>query len=255
MKKLHQIPYLPVWIATLVFILLALLPTYAYVRLIPAMLAVVVGLYGLLALLGRKKPGLAHALRSILTTILLVGVTLVSVTGVCILRAGATQPENTCEYIVVLGAQVRNSGPSMSLKERIDGAYDYLTAHPDTIAIVTGGKGDDEPISEARCMFEELTARGIAPERVWMEERATSTWENLKFSMDIIQERTGVRPASIGVVSSEYHLFRVCLQARERGLQIHGIPAKTTNPVRWLHYFVREIAGVWHYLILGGQYL
>jgi uncharacterized SAM-binding protein YcdF (DUF218 family) len=55
------------------------------------------------------------------------------------------------------------------------------------------------------------------------------------------------------VVSSEYHLFRTGLQAKEFDLQIIGIPARTGSFDRWLHYFVREIAGVWHYLLLGGQ--
>ena len=103
-------------------------------------------------------------------------------------------------------------------------------------------------------MFQELTAMGIDPERIWIEDRATSTWENLKFSLDIIEEKTGSRPDSIGVVSSEYHLLRVGIQARDRGLAVLGIPARTENPLRWLHYFVREVAGVWHYFILGGQY-
>ena len=254
MKKLRQIPNLPVWIVALVFFLLALLPTYAYVRLIPAALAVIVGLYGLLALLARKKPGPARVLCCVLTTVLMVGVVLVSITGLCILRAGAAEPESPCDYIVVLGAQVRDSGPSRSLQESIDRDYEYLPETPDTVAIVTGGKGADEPISEAQCMFDQLVKMGIPPERIWMEDNATSTWENLKFSLDIIEERTGTRPASVGVVSSEYHLFRTAMQASRRGLEIHGISAKTTNPVRWLHYFVREIAGVWHYLILGGQY-
>ena len=71
---------------------------------------------------------------------------------------------------------------------------------------------------------------------------------------DIIQSITGSRPASVGVVSSEYHLFRTGLQAKAYGLEIVGIPAKTGSFDRWLHYFVREIAGVWHYILLGGHH-
>ena len=76
---------------------------------------------------------------------------------------------------------------------------------------------------------------------------------NCTFSLDIIEAKTGSRPNTLGVVSSEYHLFRTGLQARELKLDIIGIPAKTGSFDRWLHYFVREIAGVWHYLLLGGQ--
>lgn len=254
MRKLRNIPYLPGWITVIVIGLWALFPTYAYVRLIPGVIAGVIIAYLLLALLGRKKPKAAKVLRIILTTVLIIGFLIVSITGGLILHAGAPKTEPQCDYIIVLGAQVRRSGPSANLQERIDRAYDYLIAHPDTIAIVSGGQGSDEPMSEAQSMFDSLTAKGIDPSRIWMEDQATSTWENLKFSLDIIEEKTGFRPDSVGVVSSEYHLFRTCMQAAHRGLKLEGIPSKTGSFDRWLNYFIREIAGVWHYLILGGLY-
>lgn len=254
MEKLRKIPYLPGWIAAALLAGLAMAPTYAYVRLIPAVICVIVVLYLCLALLARKKRELARILRAILTGVVIIGVVVSVLTGGAIAITGAQDQDPQCDYIVVLGAKVRGDGPTASLWERIDRAYDYLTVHPQAIAIVTGGKGADEPISEAQCMYDCLILRGIAPDRIWMEEKATSTWENLKFSLDIIEEKTGTRPDSIGVISSEYHLFRTALQARDRGLEVQPIPAKTGGFHRWLHYFVREICGVWHYLILGGQY-
>jgi IMP dehydrogenase/GMP reductase len=175
------------------------------------------------------------------------------VTGSLILGAGSEIPSDDLPWIIVLGAQVRDSGPSASLQERIDAAYEYLSAHPETVCIVSGGQGTDEPISEAQCMYDCLVRMGISPERIRKEEQATSTWGNLTFSLEIVEAETGTRPASVGVVSSEYHLFRTGLQAKELDLQIIGIPAKTGSFDRWLHYFVREIAGVWHYLLLGGK--
>ena len=103
-------------------------------------------------------------------------------------------------------------------------------------------------------MFEGLTARGIDPSRLWLEDKATSTWENLHFTLDLIEEKTGNRPLSIGLVSSEYHLFRAGLFAKECGVEAIGIPAATSWFSIKLNYFMREAAGVWHYLILGGQY-
>lgn len=254
MKKLKKIPDLPLWASALVLALMALIPTYAYVRLIPAGLAAIFAAYALLRMLERKKARVGKVLRIVFSVILTVFFLVVGITGLCVILRGAAPAAENCEYIVVLGAKVKDSGPSASLQERIDRAYGYMKENPGTIAIVSGGKGGDEPISEAQCMFQELTAMGIDPERIWIEDRATSTWENLKFSLDIIEEKTGSRPDSIGVVSSEYHLLRVGIQARDRGLAVLGIPARTENPLRWLHYFVREVAGVWHYFILGGQY-
>jgi uncharacterized SAM-binding protein YcdF (DUF218 family) len=230
-----------------------LVPTYFYVRLLPILVAIVIACYCLVFLLKKKRPGVAHVLRSLLTTGVILGVLVFVVTGGFILQASRTEPEETLPYIVVLGAQVRDSGPSASLQERIDAAYDYLTAHPNTVAIVSGGQGNDEPMTEAQSMYDCLVGMGIAPERVIKEEQATSTWGNLTYSLDMIEAETGTRPTSVGVVSSEYHLFRTGLQARAYGLEVIGVPARTGSFDRFVHYFVREIAGVWHYILLGGQ--
>lgn len=254
MDKTKKIPNLSGWLSAAICFLLAPLSGYAYVRLVPLTLGLVIAAYCALALLARRWPEAVRLIRALLTTVLILGLLIFLITGAMIIAAGTQTSAKNCEYIVVLGAQVRNSGPSATLQERVDAAYDYLSQNPDTIAVVSGGKGSDEPISEARCMCNGLIALGIGPERIWLEENATSTWENVKFSLDIIEEKTGHRPESIGVVSSEFHLYRTTRQCADRGLEIRGISAKTENPERWLHYFIREICGVWHYLILGGRY-
>lgn len=252
MKKL-KIPCLPGWVAAVGCLLLTLVPSYAYVRLIPAAVGCVIGAFCALRCLERHRPAAARVLRVLLTTVLILGCCIGIITGGGILLAASQQPVPDQDYIVVLGAKVDDGGPSKTLQERIWAAYGYLSENPDTIAIVSGGQGADEPVTEAGCMRDALVALGIDGDRIWVEDRATSTWENLRFSLDIIQERTGQRPQRIGVLSSEFHLFRTARQAYDRGLQVDGIPARTTEAERWLHYFIREIAGVWHYLILGGM--
>ena len=103
-------------------------------------------------------------------------------------------------------------------------------------------------------MYDHLVAMGIDPDRIWMENRATSTWENLQFSLALIEAKTGQRPEKIGLLSSEYHLFRAKLFAKACGVEAAGIPAHTTRLSQMINHFMREVAGVWHYLILGGQY-
>ena len=101
-------------------------------------------------------------------------------------------------------------------------------------------------------MFNDLTARGIDENRVWMEEQATDTRENIRFSLDLIEEKTGNRPTEIGLVSSEYHLYRANLFAREEKIISYGIPARTGWVTLRINYYLREIAAVWYYQILGG---
>ena len=153
---------------------------------------------------------------------------------------------------MVLGAKVRETGPSVSLWDRIYGAESYMKAHPDAIAIVSGGQGDDEPMTEGMAMFVELIDLGIDPERIWVENRATSTRENINFALDLIEEKTGSRPKTLGVVSSEYHLFRASLIAKNCGVDFVGIPAATSRVSQFINHMMREGAGVWQYLILGG---
>ena len=155
-------------------------------------------------------------------------------------------------FVIAVSPEPRIS--AWNVNDRIRAADTYLKAHPDAIAVLSGGQGPDEGIPEAECMFNELIRRGIAEDRLWLESRSTSTWENLKFSLDIIEERCGVRPDSIGLLSSEYHLFRAGLFAKDCGVEAIGIPAATSWPSIRLNYFLREVAGVWHYILLGGQY-
>lgn len=140
----------------------------------------------------------------------------------------------------------------MSLQERIDAAYCYLLDHPDAVCVVSGGQGRWEEISEAKCMYNELTAMGIDPQRIWMEDQATNTQENLRFSLDLIESRTGIRPEEIGLVSSEYHLYRAGLFAQEEQVTAIGIPARTAWISLRINYFLREIVAVWYYTLLGG---
>ena len=188
------------------------------------------------------------------SVLLCIGILIAGITEFFILKASFGQPKESCDYAVVLGAKVRQDGPSVSLMDRIYGARDYLEAHPDVIAIVSGGQGPDEPMTEAQCMYEELIKLGIDENRIWRENKATSTWENLNFSLNLIEERTGTRPEKIGIISSEYHLFRASLFANSVGVESVGIPAKTSIISQRINHLMREVVGVWHYLILGGQY-
>ena len=194
------------------------------------------------------------SLRKIFTICLVIGLIVVGITEAIIIKASFGSPWETVDYIVVLGAKVRASGPSVSLWDRIRGARDYLESHPDVIAIVSGGQGEDEPMTEAQAMYDALVDLGIDPNRIWMEDQATSTWENLIFSLNLIEEKTGRRPEKVGVVSSEYHLFRASLFTRAAGAEFVGIPARTSRPSQMINHFMREVAGVWHYWILGGKY-
>ena len=252
-------PRIFVWLLCAVFgaaafVLKFCLPGYSFSALVCCCLIGILAFYEVTRLLRPKFPKGMKVFRLIFTVILVIGLLVVGITEAAIIKASFGSPEETVDYVVVLGAKVRPTGPSASLWDRIYAARDYLEAHPNATAIVSGGMGGDEPMAEAQCMFDELVALGIDPERIWMEDRATSTWENLHFSLDLIEEKTGQRPEKIGVLSSEYHLFRASLFTKACGVEFVGIPARTSRITQMVNHFMREVAGVWHYILLGGQY-
>ena len=227
---------------------------YSFTALVAACLIGILLFYNVMSWAVKRYPKPARVVKRVFTVLLCIGLLICGITECLIIKASFGEPEESCQYMLVLGAKVRYDGPSVSLMDRINAAYDYMVAHPEVIAIVSGGQGPDEPMTEARCMYEQLVKKGIDPERIWMEEKATSTWENINFALDMIQERTGVRPEKIGLLSSEYHLFRATLFADECGVDAVGIPAKTSRLSQKINHFMREVAGIWHYILLGGQY-
>ena len=65
----------------------------------------------------------------------------------CILSGIHAEGREDLDYIIVLGAMVKEDGPSSILAARLNCALRYLEENPDTIVIVSGGQGKDEPFS------------------------------------------------------------------------------------------------------------
>lgn len=254
-KNIRPVPWLICgFLAILAYLCKFVFWGYSFSALVCCAVIAVITFYEVTRMLLHKNPKVIGRLRKIFTVCLVIGLVLVGITEAFIIEASFGDPRAYVDYVVVLGAKVRVTGPSASLWDRIYGAYDYLVEHPDAIAIVSGGQGDDEPMPEGEAMFEELIFLGIDPKRIWVEDKATSTWENITFALDLIEEKTGNRPKKLGVVSSEYHLFRASLLAKEAGVGFVGVPARTSRVSQMVNHFMREVAGVWHFLVLGGQY-
>ena len=186
-------------------------------------------------------------LRRVLTALLALGFVVLSITGGTIARSAHGTGSQHADYLIVLGCQVRGTVPSRMLRQRLDAAATYLSTNTDTHCIVTGGKGDGENLSEAQCMYNYLTAAGIDPSRITMEDQATSTMENLRYSMEFWEPN-----AQIAIVSNEFHLYRADQMARQLGLSPALIPASTEYPILLASYTLREILAVWKFHLFGG---
>ena len=200
--------------------------------------------------------------RNIIITLLAIGLTCFGMIETRIIMAMNAMPSPGLDYVIVLGAQVRASGPSRVLRYRLDAAIDYLEANPNTICVVSGGQGPNEPFPEAEGMADYLEEHGIDGERILEESESTTTEENIRFSRKLINndltgngnanssgansetdESTAAKSSddvSIGLVTNNFHMFRALQIAHAGGLpQAQGIPAGSP-PDMLVNNMVRE---------------
>lgn len=147
---------------------------------------------------------------------------LIGVLSARIVTAFTTKAQPGLDYLLVLGAQVRENGPSALLASRLDTAAAYLSANENTVCIVSGGKGANEPTPEADVMYDYLVAHGIKESRILRENRSKNTAENIRFSKELLPETYG----SVGVVTNDFHVLRAVKLAEGGGLRnVTGISA------------------------------
>ena len=168
---------------------------------------------------------------------------LLTVGGIAIARSMDGRGTPGGEVLIVLGTTVNGTEPSPMLKQRLDAAVEYLNTYPSAKCIVTGGKGDEHNLSEAQCMFNYLTAAGIDGSRITMEDRATTTVENLQ------NVRAMLDTNEVDILSSDFHLYRAGLIAKEAEFIPTLIPAKTEPLSLLAPWFLREIVALELYLI------
>ncbi len=185
-----------------------------------------------------KKPG--KGILVIFFSVIL-AIFVLAVTATIQMVRGSSSQSLSGATVLVLGCKVNGDKPSMMLEERLVAARDYLQDHPECPCIVSGGQGTDESISEAECMSRYLVQSGIDPDRIILEDRSTSTRENLSYSLEIIREKGFSE--EIMIVTNEFHQYRAGKVADALQIRHGSVPARTTW---WLlpTYYVRELYGI-----------
>lgn len=147
----------------------------------------------------------------------------------------------------MLGARVNGAKPSYNLEKRIRKAYRYLNDNPKTRAVLSGGKGPGEDISEAQAMYTYLTELGIAKERLILEDKSVNTDQNLQYSRDKISDSQ----AKVVVVSNQFQIFQGNPYCKEKG--VYHVQGMGTG-VKWYtvpNMYVREAFAVLKYALCG----
>lgn len=195
-----------------------------------------------------KRCRFSRNLKRIGAALLILSCTVFALVEGTIFFTGISEPNPGAEYVIVLGAKVNGTTPSKRLQERIDAAAEYLHENKSAKAIVSGGQGVDEEISEALAMSRGLIAQGIAEDRILMEDQSTSTTENLDFSREFIQDPN----AQVVIVSSDFHVFRALELAKHHGYEaVSGLGSRKWD---WLtiNYYTREFFASFYDFFLRG---
>jgi uncharacterized SAM-binding protein YcdF (DUF218 family) len=165
--------------------------------------------------------------------------------------AARYMPDRDKDYLIVLGCGLKKDGtPTPLLRGRLDLAlrFDHRQRQErgkKARYVVSGGQGPDEVQSEAESMRDYLVDQGISPERIMLEDKSTDTAENMRFSKAVIegQKQKWRRKGKIAYFTTNYHVFRSGLKARQAGMQAEGMGAPT-KWYFWPNAAVREFVGL-----------
>lgn len=237
--------YIPFGIAasSLLFgILLAnVYPAVRFTGLLFCLAAGVLVLWGILNNWSKQRRWAVLAKR-MLTVLLLLGVLLFVCLETAVVSWAKTDAESAVDGVIVLGAGVNGTVPSLSLRVRLEAALDYIADKPTIPIVVTGSQGQGEDISEARCMADWLIAHGVEESRILVEDQADNTEENIAFSKSLLLANGYDTTARYAVVSNDYHLCRAAMYWQQPDMV--PVAAKMPEPYQQslltVNYYIRE---------------
>lgn len=159
------------------------------------------------------------------------------------IKAARRIPSFNKDYIIILGCMLRKDGSlTPLLKSRVDKAIEFSklqkeNTNKDIIFVPSGGQGQDEIIPEGEAIKKYLIDQGISSKKILVENKSTSTYENIKYSYKLIKEKN--KKPNIAFSTTNYHVFRAGNIASMQKIEIEGIGSKTKSYF-WLNAFIRE---------------
>lgn len=208
-------------------------------------------------------------------TFLVTSLVIFCVVEALVFLGAASSDTANLDYVIVLGAQVKEDRISNSLRARLDKAIEYSQDNPGTILILSGGQGPGEPSSEAKVMYDYLLYNGVPKEQMILENVSTSTVENIAYSKVLIEgmekkkedstvKGPGIaapgpyiqvekKPVQVGVLTSNFHVFRAKKIAERWGIkEVHGISAKS-DMILFPYLCVRECVAILKDKLMGNM--
>lgn len=187
------------------------------------------------------------ALRFIIISLVVIGLlSFIAVESLIIIAENTCSRDENANFVIIPGAGIFSDGRlTKTLTNRLDTAFEYLIVHENAICFVSGGKGENEPYTEAMAMKEYLVERGLPASRIIEEQNSSDTLQNMEFCSAMMDDLfPGVEKSAV-IITSGYHVFRALFLARNNGIKASAIAA----PTAWyavINNYLREYAGVLH---------
>ncbi|MNI27467.1 vancomycin high temperature exclusion protein [compost metagenome] len=145
---------------------------------------------------------------------------------------------NQVDVGIVLGASLRNDIPSPGLKERLDHTIKLYREKRFTQIIVSGGLDHNgSKLTEAEGMQNYLVENGIPKKHIWLEPKATSTYENLTYSKRIMEKQGFI---SAIVITHDFHGSRSLDIAESVGIDHPWISTTSSEALFMPYHEARE---------------
>ncbi len=210
--------------------------------------AAVLAIFGALA---GKTTKAAKAARIALALVLIIGCGCFLAAEIPVLADCRSDADTAAPYLIVCGAGLNGDRPSRSLTDRLKAALTWLNENPDSAAVLTGSQGPGETLSEGQAMVDWLTAHGVDPARLILEDQADNSYENIANSLALIRARAPDFDGRVAILSSEYHLHRLGYMAKKLGCEPVLVAAKTSIFPLFVNYAVREAFAMWKLWVFG----
>lgn len=201
--------------------------------------------------LAPRHTAAARRLRVAMAVLLLIGLGLFLAAEIPVLRDARSDEDTSAPYLLVCGAGIHGAEPSLSMLDRLRETVVWLEENPGGTAVLSGSQGPDEDLSEAQVMYDWLTDQGVGPARLILEEQADSSYENIKYTLDLIAADGGDPAGRLAILSSEYHLHRLAVMAQKLGCQPVLVAAQTSRTSLFINYAIREAFAMWKLWIFG----
>lgn len=207
------------------------------------------GLSLLMGFIASRNVSIPQPVRFVLIILVLLGISIfIFIEGLIVYHANK-EPDPDMDYLIVLGAQIRGTHITNSLKKRLEASEVYLKDNPDTLVIVSGGQGLGEDISEAEAMKNYLINHGVDEDRIIVENQSKNTVENILYSKRLIT----MEDAKVALVTNGFHVFRAVSIANRQGISnIQGLSAPSDR-ILAISYYVREVLAVFKDYVFGNM--